>query len=58
MGILLLVVLLWVQAAVGQQRDDLACLLKFKASVGDPEGHLTSWANATAARAPSARGTA
>jgi hypothetical protein len=49
MGILLLVVLLWVQAAVGQQRDDLACLLKFKASVGDPEGHLTSWANATAA---------
>lgn len=29
------------------QRDDLSCLLKFKASVGDPEGHLQTWTNTT-----------
>lgn len=34
--------------ATSAQRDDLACLLKFKASVGDPEGHLMTWTNTTA----------
>ncbi|KAG0626807.1 hypothetical protein M758_2G153100 [Ceratodon purpureus] len=40
-------ILLLLQAA-SAQRDDLSCLLKFKASVGDPEGHLLSWTNTTA----------
>lgn len=32
---------------VSAQRDDLSCLLAFKASVGDPEGHLLTWTNTT-----------
>lgn len=50
--LLIVAIMCLLRATSGQQtppaqRDDLKCLQKFKASVGDPEGHLQTWTNTT-----------